>query len=92
MPATLSPGAEPLARGRKVLDRRLWSHRIAARIEQQRERAGLSRQQFADALGVSIKTVYAWESAQNLPNYDNLARVIRLFRLSAAEFMPPLPR
>lgn len=57
-----------------------WQERIAYRRGQQlftlRERAGLTQQQWADRLGVSVQTIRAWEQhARTVPEeYVELAK------------------
>ncbi len=39
----------------------------AARVKEVRGLLGLSQSLFADFLGVSVKTVHAWEAGRNVP-------------------------
>lgn len=44
-----------------------------------RERAGLSKTQLADRLGVDLSTVCKWETGVNRPTADGLLKLADLF-------------
>lgn len=48
---------------------------IGPRLREERERVGLNQEQFAEAGGVSRRTVVAWEKGEQFPNAAFLAVV-----------------
>lgn len=48
---------------------------IGPRLKEERERVGHSQEQFAEAGGVSRRTVIAWEKGEQFPNAAFLATV-----------------
>lgn len=48
---------------------------IGPRLREERERVGLNQEQFAEAGGVSRRTVVAWEKGEQFPNAAFLATV-----------------
>lgn len=49
------------------------------RIGELRERAGMTKVQLADRLGVDISTVCKWETGPNRPKADEILRLAELF-------------
>jgi DNA-binding transcriptional regulator YiaG len=51
----------------------------AERIKAIREGLGLTKQQFAQAMGVSLTTVHRWERGSDMPIYQsNLRRLLEI--------------
>lgn len=59
--------------------------RAVMRIGEVREKAGLTKVQLADKLGVDISTVCKWESGPNRPKADEILRLAELFGCSIDE-------
>jgi len=55
------------------------------RITELRERAGLTKTQVADKLGVHRSTVCKWETGVNKPTADGLLKLADLFHCSVDE-------
>ena len=73
-------------RPRKELDTSTYEGRFAARLKMLRQRAGLTVQQVADELGVTLKMVYAYENGTYMPSvavYPILAKLYNLKKTNA---------
>lgn len=55
------------------------------RLERLRQKQGLTRSDFADALGVSIPTVWAWEKGRCRPRKQRLAAIADLLGIDPEE-------
>lgn len=53
--------------------------RAVMRISELRERAGLTKKQLAERLGVDISTVCKWETGENRPMADGILHLAELF-------------
>lgn len=51
---------------------------IGKKIEKWREERGMSRQEFADALSVEVRTVYRWESAERTPDIATYMKILQV--------------
>lgn len=56
--------------------------KVAENIKNMRKAHGLTQEQLADALGVSIGAVYKWESGQSMPELKILMEIADLFETS----------
>ena len=63
------------ARPRKEIDTSTYEGRFAQRLKELRERAKLSPEQVAEALGVSAHAVYYWESCRRQPKISDLPKI-----------------
>lgn len=63
------------------------THRTGADLKDQRELAGLTQEQVAEALGVSRQTVVAWEQRARVvaPKADRYLRVVSELATKASE-------
>lgn len=52
-----------------------------------REAAGLTVQQSATSLGVSIQTVYQWERGENYPEGRRLKEIAELYKCTVDELL-----
>ena len=52
---------------RKEPDTSTYPGRFAVRLRALREKAGLTHEQVAEAVGVTVTTYYRWESGENFP-------------------------
>lgn len=57
------------------------------KILRMRERAGLSRGELAELLGVSVKELFEWENREKDPSEDLLARVAELLRCNLSDLI-----
>lgn len=57
-----------------------WVFKFKERIKESRIESGYSMRAFAEKLGVSLQSVYKWESKKNkfLPNIDHLIELCRV--------------
>ncbi|WP_436867998.1 helix-turn-helix domain-containing protein [Mammaliicoccus sciuri] len=55
-------------------------------IKSIRESIGLTRAELSELMGVSVKTVQAWESGRNKPNGSS-ARLLQILQVSPNEFI-----
>jgi transcriptional regulator with XRE-family HTH domain len=60
---------------RKEPDEKLYSGRFAARLRSLREKAKLTPEQMAEAVGVSATTVYRWEADLRQPQISDLPTI-----------------
>ena len=60
---------------------------LALRIENQRRRAGLSRPQLADALGVTPGAIGHWEKPRYRPSAAHLQALARVLRVPYGELL-----
>lgn len=65
--------------------------RAVMRIGELRERAGLTKKQLADKLGVDISTVCKWETGENRPMADGLLQLSNLFGCTIDELFDRNP-
>lgn len=61
------------------------------RIGELRERAGLTKTQLADRLGVDLSTVCKWETGENRPMADGLLQLSDLFGCTIDELFAREP-
>ena len=54
-------------------------------LRNKRETANKTRQQIADAIGVSYASIYFWETDHCRPNDNNLSAVCKALRASVRE-------
>lgn len=58
---------------------------IGARIRMYREKAGLSRNDFAERMNVSVQSVYRWESGGRIPEVLTLMEIARVLGVGMDE-------
>ena len=68
---------------RREPDVSTYSGRCGKRLRELRERAGLSVEEVAQALGVSYGAVYRWEAGKADPKLDYLPKLARLFGIKS---------
>ena len=74
---------------RKEPDTGTYSGRFAVRLRKLREKAGLSPQEVADAMGVCLAAVYDWESQRNFPKIVNFPQLAELYGLRKSKDLLP---
>jgi transcriptional regulator with XRE-family HTH domain len=64
------------------------SNNLAARsLKEMRERAGLSRKEVAATLGMSVNSVYFWESSRSFPKPELWDDLINLYKFDPSELI-----
>ena len=76
---------------RKHPDVSTYSGRFAVRLRSLREKAGLTVEEVAEALGVSCKTVYSWEQGRTEPKIDQLPILSETLGLKTVGSLFPKP-
>lgn len=74
---------------RKEPNMETYSGRFAARLKELRLKAKLTPEEVAEALDVSTRTIYSWESARSFPNVDLLPRIAETLKLKAVAKLFP---
>jgi len=74
---------------RKEPDTRIYSGRFAARLRMLREKAGVSHEDVAQKLGVTIWTIYHWEQGKHFPQPDQLPLLKELYGLKSVQSLFP---
>jgi transcriptional regulator with XRE-family HTH domain len=77
------------ARPRKEIDLSTYEGRFAARLRELREKAKLSPEQVAEALGVSLAMVYNYEQAIHTPKVSAYPKLAELFKLKTVNSLLP---
>jgi DNA-binding transcriptional regulator YiaG len=78
---------QPQTNGEEELEGVRFSARSA---KAQRERVGLSQQNYAKLVGVSAMTIYNWESGNSRPRKEQLAALVALRGIGKREAMKKL--
>ena len=76
-------------RARKEPDITTYSGRFAIRLRRLRETAGLTHEQIAKLVGVTITTCYRWESGENAPKPDLIPSISQALGLQTAQILFP---
>jgi len=74
---------------RKEPDAKTYAGRFAIHLKKLRVEAGLTVDQAADKLGVSYKTVYAWEASTNAPHVSAYPLIAELYGLEKIKDILP---
>ena len=80
---TMSP------RPRKQIDTTTYEGRFAVRLKMLREKAKLTVEQFAEAIGVKPITVYGWEQGRSSPHISNLPAIAEAFEFKRVRDILP---
>lgn len=78
---------QPLRRKREHEERMFQRERIGQRVKKIRERLGMSREEFAKALGCKADTPYRWEAGQRMPGNKYLHRIAQLGRTTVGRLI-----
>lgn len=74
---------------RKQPDLKTYSGRVAARLIALREKAGLSVEEIAKALGISPRAVYHWESGRSEPKLAYFPELAKLLGVKNPRYLLP---
>ena len=77
------------ARPRKTIDTSTYEGRFAARLKELREKAKLTPEQVAEALGMNLSSIYHWESGTRAPNIGDLPAVAKVLKLKKTKDLLP---
>ncbi len=77
------------ARPRKEIDLTTYEGRFAARLKMLREKAKLTAQELADAVGVIDRTVYHWETGHSFPKPNQLPVIAESLKLKSVRLLFP---
>jgi transcriptional regulator with XRE-family HTH domain len=83
------PKIRYMSRPRKDPDKTTYSGRFAIRLRRLREDAGLTQEQIATSLGVTVTTYYRWESGENFPKADLLPIISKALGLKKTRTLMP---
>ena len=72
----------------KEVDVSTYSGRFAVRLKTLREKAGLTHEDVAEALGVDPRTIYRWESAKTDPQIKQLPILAEIFCVEVRTLFP----
>lgn len=81
----------PMGRERNPVDKSSYQGRLALHLVALREAAGLTVQDVADRTGIPLSTLYAYEGGTRGIPADLYPQLAKLFRVTAAEFLPKFP-
>jgi len=77
------------ARPRKEVTPDTYSARFALRLKELREKAKLTPEQVAEALGMNLSSIYHWESGTRAPNIADLPAVAKALKLKKTKDLLP---
>lgn len=60
---------------------------LAERLREKRKQAGLTLEEFSKRIGVSLNTVYRWESGKHEPDDDTKRRICSILRITLGYLM-----
>jgi transcriptional regulator with XRE-family HTH domain len=66
---------------RKEPDTSTYSGRFAVRLRSLREKAGLTHEEVATAMSVTLNTIYHWEQGKHFPKPDQLPQLMEILKL-----------
>jgi len=73
----------------KEVDVSTYSGRFAVRLKTLREKAGLTHEDVAEALGVTANAIYRWESGLNFPSIPLFPQIAELYKLKRGRDILP---
>ena len=62
---------------------------FAIRLKQARLRSGLTQEQLAEAVGVSVKFIGNIERGTRAPSFETIEKIAEVLEVDASEFFPP---
>ena len=74
---------------RKEPDTRFYAGRLAVRLRSLREKTGLAPEEIAEKMGVSLATVYNWESGYSFPKTEQLLLLANVLGLKSVRMLFP---
>jgi DNA-binding transcriptional regulator YiaG len=77
-----------VGRNTSAEDLSTYSGRVGARIRKRREAVGVSVDELADACGVTVQTIYAWEAGRNAINLNALPLIAAKIKSSPHKLLP----
>ena len=84
------PTAPPMnPRPRKQLDTKTYEGRFAERLKTLRIKAKLTHEDVAEALGVTVFSIYNWESGRHFPSISLFPQLAELYKLKRGRDILP---
>ena len=74
---------------RKPPDTSTYSGRFAVRLRMLREKAGLTPEQVAEAVGVTVTTLYDWEASRKIPVLEKFPKISEALKLNTTRSLLP---
>jgi len=74
---------------RKQPDTATYSGRFAVRLRTLREKAGLTPEEAAQAIGVSFVTLYDWEGGRKIPSLEKFPKIAEIYEIAKARYLLP---
>ena len=85
----MQPIKPNMTRPRKEPDKETYSGRFAIRLRTLREKAGLTVDEVAEQVGVTLNTVYHWEKAYSFPKCEQLPLIAEVLKLKGVRAIFP---
>ena len=83
------PTMKSMTRTRKPVDAGTYEGRFAVRMRQLREKAKLTHEDVAEALGVTVFSIYNWESGRHFPSISLFPQLAELYKLKRGRDILP---
>ena len=74
---------------RKEPDKTTYAGKFAARLRSLREKTGLTPEEFAEKMGVTVGTIYHWESAYSFPKVEQLQLLANVLGIKSVKTLFP---
>ena len=74
---------------RKQPDVSTYSGRFAVRLRSLREKAGLTVEEAAEAIGVSYVTLYDWEGGRKIPSLEKFPKIAEIYTVKRVKDILP---
>jgi transcriptional regulator with XRE-family HTH domain len=76
-------------RQRKEVDTNTFEGRFGIRLKTLREKAGLTVEETAEALGVSLKMIYDYENGTYQPRVSSFPKIAKLYKVKRIKDLLP---
>ena len=84
------PTATPMnPRPRKQIDTKTYEGRFAERLKMLREKAKLTPEGAAEAIGVSFVTIYDWEGGRQIPTLPKFPKIAEVYQIKRVKDLLP---
>lgn len=74
---------------RKEPDQSMYTGRFAVRLRTLREKAGLTQEQVAEAIGVAANTYFGYESGKSIPHLEKFPALAKALKLRTPQKLLP---
>ena len=83
------PKKKNMARPRKEIDTSTYEGRFGTRLRKLREKAGLTPEQAAEAIGVSLKMIYNYEDGAFQPRVSSFPKIAEIYKVKRIRDLLP---